>query len=83
LRARGVERAPARTAGPDLSAFQREAVRALLDLVGPLGEGLAVRMERVTTAAELRTLVQQAQQIVANTRGRGMADAYAARFSGL
>ncbi len=83
VRARAAEPPPQRAPGPDIAALRREAVRALLDLVGPMGEGLAVRMERAATTAELRSLVEQAQEVVANTRGRDKAAAFAARFSAL
>lgn len=82
-RARAAEAAPAHVPGPDITALRREAVHILLDLVGPMGEGLAMRIERAATAAELRGLVEQAQELITNTRGRDKAAAYAARFSGL
>jgi hypothetical protein len=60
-----------------------EAVRRLTDHVGPMGEALALRMERCRSADELRPLLGVAMQVIANTRGRQAAEEYGARFSDL
>lgn len=60
--------------------FRRETVRALTDAIGPLGEALAMRMERCRNADELTPLLQLAMESIANTRGRQAAAAYGARF---
>jgi hypothetical protein len=80
--------APApRPAGPpapvDFDSRRRDAVRRFTDLVGPMGEALAMRMERCRSADELRPLLALASQILANTRGRQAATDYSARFSEL
>lgn len=85
-------RGPGPAAPPDASAppaaaaaarpfnlRQRAAVRELNDTVGPLAEPLAIRMERARQDADLRPLVQAAVQLIGNTRGRSVADAYARR----
>ena len=72
--------APAPSAGDSLEQRRREAVRALIDSVGPMGEALALRMERSQGREEFAALVATAAQIIANTRGRGAASAYLARF---
>lgn len=59
---------------------RRESVRALTDLVGPVGEALSLRIERARTAEELRPLLVVAVQIIGNTRGRPAAAAFAQRF---
>ena len=64
-------------------ALRREAVRNLIDLVGPMGEALALRMERSTSADELRPMIELAAQTIANTRGRAKATEYTERFSAL
>jgi hypothetical protein len=64
-------------------ALRREAVRNLIDLVGPMGEALALRMERSANADELRPMIEVAAQTIANTRGRAKAAEYAERFSAL
>ena len=55
------------------------AVRNFIDLVGPMSEALAMKMERTTTLAELRPLLELARSIVANARGAQAAADYAAR----
>lgn len=60
---------------------RREAVRRLLDLVGPLGEALALRMERARAAEEFDPLLETAAKVVANTRGREAGEDYLRRFS--
>jgi 3-oxoacyl-ACP reductase-like protein len=71
--------APA-AAGPPFEQLRREAVRALTDLVGPLAEALALKMEKARSPEELRPLLALAVQIVGNTRGRQMAADYGRRF---
>jgi hypothetical protein len=70
--------APAR----NFEATRAQAVRALTDLVGPMAEALAIKMERTRNAAELRPLVKTAQTIVGNARGGQAAADYGARFLG-
>lgn len=85
--------APAASAAPpaasppssavDFEKLRREAVRALTDIAGPAAETVAMRMEKARNAEELRPLIAQAAQTVANMRGRSAAEAYAARFAQL
>jgi hypothetical protein len=70
--------APAR----NFEATRAQAVRALTDLVGPMAEALAIKMERARNADELRPLVKTAQTIVGNARGGQAAADYGARFLG-
>lgn len=72
-------KAPSSGSG-DFDALRRNAVRALNDELGPAAESMAIRIERARSMAELRPLLVQAAQLVANMRGRGPAEAYAARF---
>lgn len=65
----------------DFEKLRREAVRALTDIAGPAAETVAMRMEKARNADELRPLIAQAAQTVANMRGRAAAEAYAARFA--
>ncbi|RVU43418.1 hypothetical protein [Rubrivivax rivuli] len=65
----------------DFEKLRREAVRALNDLAGPAAETVALRMEKARNTDELRPLIAQAAQTVANMRGRAAAEAYAARFA--
>ena len=75
--------APAPRAAADFSAMQRMAVRQLTDLVGPLGEALAMRIEKARSLDELRPLLATAEQVIANTRGRQAAADFAARLRDL
>jgi hypothetical protein len=67
-------------AAPPFEQVRRDAVRALTDAVGPLGEALAIRMERARNAAELKPLIEIAMQVIANTRGAQAAQDYGRRF---
>lgn len=60
---------------------QRAAVRDLNDAIGPMAEALAIRMERARHDADLRALVQTAVQLIGNSRGRSVAEAYAKRHA--
>ncbi|MBL8327701.1 MAG: hypothetical protein JNJ71_02545 [Rubrivivax sp.] len=66
----------------ELQQLRRDAVRQLIDLIGPMGEPLAMRIEATRGWAELKPLLGVAQQTIANVRGRAAAEAWAARFSG-
>jgi hypothetical protein len=75
--------AAAPAAAPRPAGFEqtrRDAVRVLTDLIGPLGEALAMRMEKARTAEELRPLLNVAVQVIGNTRGRQAATDYGTRF---
>lgn len=74
--------APAAPASPaaDFEKMRREAVRAFTDIAGPAAETVAIRMEKARSADELRPLLAQAAQVLANMRGRAAAEAYAQRF---
>jgi hypothetical protein len=67
----------------DFDTRRRDAVRRLTDLVGPMGEALAMRMERCSSADELRPMLSVAAQIIANTRGQQAAADFSARFTDL
>jgi hypothetical protein len=64
----------------DIATLRREAVRALTDQVGPMGETLAMKMERCRDTAELRPLLDMAAQVIGNVRGAQAAAAYRSRF---
>ena len=59
---------------------RRESVRALTDAVGPLGEALALKMERTRQPAELEPLIALARDTIGNVRGRQAAVDYGTRF---
>jgi hypothetical protein len=64
----------------DFEATRTQAVRLFTDMVGPMAESLAMKMERARSPDELRSLVQTAQRIIGNTRGGKAAADYGTRF---
>lgn len=74
--------APAAPVAPGMPFEQRrrEAVRALLDQVGPMAESLAMRMEGAPDLDQLKPLLATAAQVLANTRGRAAAAEFSRRF---
>lgn len=61
--------APVTKAETRLADHRRLAVRLLIDLVGPVGESVAIRIERAPDAAALAQATVQAQQLVTALRG--------------
>lgn len=70
--------APARS----FEAARADAVRAFTDLVGPMAEALAIKMERTRSYDELRPLVQTAQTVIGNSRGSQAAAGYVSKVYG-
>ena len=66
----------------DFEKLRRQAVRALTEIIGPMAEPLAIRMERARTLAELQPLLALAQETIANTRGRQAVADYRSRLGG-
>ncbi len=69
--------APARSGNPPLDAAL--AARLLIDLIGPSGEALAIRIERAPDAQALAPLLDQAHARIAGMRGESAAAAYLRR----
>jgi hypothetical protein len=59
---------------------RREAVRALIEQVGPLGEAVAMRLEKCSDWSELKSTLELACQVLAYARGDAAAAEYASRF---
>lgn len=59
---------------------KRDAVRSLIDQVGPLGEAVAVRLEKCADWAELRPTLELARQVLEYARGSNAAQDYARKF---
>lgn len=57
------------------------AVRTLTDLVGPLAEPFAMRMENAASEADFRAAVESAARVLADMRGRQAALDYVQRFT--
>ena len=87
---RGAESRPAAAAAPqrrepasgaaNFETVRRDAVRQLNELLGPVAEELAIRIERSKTMPELQPLLAQGAQTLRNLRGAAAAEAFAARF---
>lgn len=73
----------AAAAGAEFQELRRAAVRALNDLLGPAAEALAMRIEKAKSPDELRPLLVNGAQVIANMRGRSAAEAFTARFGSL
>ena len=65
---------------PDHATLRQEVVRALTDQLGPMGETLAIRIERSRDFAELKPLIEAAVQAIGNVRGGAAAAAFRSRF---
>lgn len=65
---------------PDFPALRRDAARQLIDLTGPMGESLAIKMESAASFQALKPMLQMAAQLVKNTRGRQAAQDFLTRF---
>lgn len=59
---------------------RRDAIHALTDLVGPMADAVAIRMEKCHDWNELLPILQLAQQVLRNTRGAAAAADYGSRF---
>jgi hypothetical protein len=67
----------------DPKAFEqhrRNAVRALNEALGPLGESVAVKLEKCRTWSELAPALQLAQRSIANAQGNAAAAEFGRRF---
>ncbi len=62
-----------------LSTLRARVTRALLDTVGPNGDDLAIRIERVRTIDELRALLPAVLSVVEACRGRAGIDGFLQR----
>lgn len=75
--------APAPARQPDFKLVQREAVRRLVDLVGPSADDLAIRMEGARSLDQLRPLLVHARSLITNVRGPQPAADYISALSAL
>ena len=73
--------APART-GPSIETTKRDAVRYLNDKLGPAGEGVAIKIERAKSMADLQPLLLQAAQVLHSFGGASTSEPFIARFIG-
>jgi hypothetical protein len=60
--------------------LRRQAVRSLIDQVGPAAEGVAMKMEKTRNVQELRPLLAVARDILSTSAGPSSAAAFTARY---
>lgn len=58
------------------------AARRLIDLVGPMGEALAIRIERAPDARALEKVIADARSLIARVRGEAAAGDYVQQTAG-
>ena len=68
--------------GSNLMTRRREAVRMLTDIVGPVCEALALRIEKASDEPTLRPLLVLARDSIRNVRGAAAARDFEVRFLG-
>ena len=66
----------------DFATTRLQAVRLFPEMVGPMAEARAMKMERARSPDELVPLMQTAQRIIGNARGGAAAADYATRVLG-
>jgi hypothetical protein len=74
------EPAPAARSGPSIDSTKREAVRYVNEKLGPAGEGIAIKIERAKSMAELQPVLVQASQVLHSFGGASASEAFIARF---
>lgn len=84
----GAALAPAPAPAPmrpvtNIALVRQEAVRRLLDHVGPVGDTLAMRIEKATDLDTLRPLLVLARGLVAHVRGEQAAAEYISALSSI
>lgn len=66
----------------DVAGRAREAARAVTEVLGPMADNLALRLERCKTEAELQAALQFAVQVLGDAAPRAKAEAFRQRFLG-
>jgi hypothetical protein len=66
----------------EFQTLRADLIRSFTDMVGPMAEALAIKMERSRSPDELKPLLDVAQRIVANARGPQAAASFGAKVSG-
>lgn len=62
-----------------IAQIQRDAVRELTELVGPMAEAISLKIEKSRSREELGPLLEIAFQVLSNTRGTTVAQGFRAR----
>lgn len=69
-------------AAPGFEQIKREAVRALVNQVGPMADALAMKIERARNPDELKPWLLMAAEAVGNTSGRDAGADFLKRYGG-
>jgi hypothetical protein len=72
--------APAAVPSRDFPTLRRDAVRAVNDLLGPMGEMIAMKLEQAKNAEDLRAALERAVTVIGNARGGAAAVQFARQF---
>lgn len=67
-------------AGTDLASRKRDAVAALTEMIGPMADVPAMKIESAQTPEEFRAAVETAIRFITNVRGRLAASDFARHF---
>jgi hypothetical protein len=65
----------------DFDGVRRQMVREFNDLTGPLGEAMAIRMEKAADRQALRSLLAAAGEYVIGVRGAAAANEFVQRYA--
>jgi hypothetical protein len=68
------------TSTRDLPTLRKDAVRAVNDLLGPMGEMVALKLEQSKSSDDLRSALERAVTVIGNARGGAAAVQFARRF---
>jgi hypothetical protein len=66
--------------GAAIDVTKREAVRYLNEKLGPAGEGVAIKIERAKSMADLQPLLAQAAQVLHSFGGASVSEPFITRF---
>lgn len=77
---RSVPRDTAMATRPALREVRSQAVRRLIDLLGPMAEGMAMRIERVANWQDLLAILNVACAMIRDMRGGAAAREFAERY---
>jgi len=64
----------------DFPTLRKDAVRAVNDLLGPMGEMMALKLEQAKNADDLRAALERAVTVIGNARGGAAAVQFARQF---
>lgn len=66
--------------GPEYTTLRQQAARFVSEQLGPMGDDLAVRLEKAKNWGEIKPLLGIAQRVLQDNRGPTTADAFRMRF---